>query len=304
MSKHLLSTSDLQHAFAGIQALNGISLSVNKGELFGIIGPDGAGKSTLIRSILGIIEPDQGDIQLFGEDRRKNRNLVKTRAGYLSQQFSLYEDLTVNENIEFFARIHGVENFNERRIELLEFTRMTPFGDRLAGKLSGGMKQKLALACTLIHKPEILFLDEPTTGVDPLSRRDFWKILFDLLKTGLTIIVATPYMDEAERCHRIALIHKGKLIAVATPEDLKNELGFKVLEIVAADPRKLLKVMKSTFSEIDMHLVGERVHILFNPAQTNPDVFISSISGKNEITSWRVTEPSMETVFIQRIGQG
>lgn len=304
MSKHLLSTSDLHHAFAGIQALNGISLSVEKGELFGIIGPDGAGKSTLIRSILGIIEPDQGDIQLFGEDRRKNRNLVKTRAGYLSQQFSLYEDLTVNENIEFFAQIHGVENFNDRRFELLEFTRMTPFGNRLAGKLSGGMKQKLALACTLIHKPEILFLDEPTTGVDPLSRRDFWKILFDLLKTGLTIIVATPYMDEAERCHRIALIHKGKLIAVATPETLKNELGLKVLEIMAADPRKLLAMLKSGFPETDMHLVGERVHLLFNPSHIDPDKFINSVSNKNEITSWRVTEPSMETVFIQKIGQG
>src|SRR4030066_60955 len=189
---------NLKKSYGSIMAVDGVSYEVNRGEMFGLVGPDGAGKTSTMRMLVGLLNPDSGNAEVLGYDLLTQKNLIKDGIGYLSQRFSLYGDLSVDENIEFFADIHGVKNYKERRNELLEFTRLTPFRDRLADKLSGGMKQKLALACTLIHTPKIIFLDEPTTGVDPVSRRDFWKILFNLLKEGITIILTTPYLDEAQ----------------------------------------------------------------------------------------------------------
>ncbi|KAF0146874.1 MAG: ABC-type transport system ATPase component, partial [Ignavibacteria bacterium] len=199
----VIKINDLKKSYGSVLAVDGVNYNVNRGEMFGLVGPDGAGKTTTIRMLVGLLNPDSGYAKVLGYDLLSQKNLIKDEIGYLSQKFSLYGDLTIDENIEFFADIHGVKHFEERRDELLEFTRLTPFRDRLADKLSGGMKQKLALACTLIHKPKIIFLDEPTTGVDPVSRRDFWKILSNLLKEGITIFMSTPYLDEAERCNRV-----------------------------------------------------------------------------------------------------
>ncbi|KAB2842978.1 MAG: ABC transporter ATP-binding protein, partial [Melioribacteraceae bacterium] len=202
----VIEIKDLRKSYDTTPAVNGITLSVNKGEMFGLVGPDGAGKTTTIRVMCGLLNPDEGTVFLLDKNIVKEKKSIQKSIGYLSQKFSLYGDLTIDENIEFFADIHNVKDFKQRRDELLEFTRLKPFRDRLADKLSGGMKQKLALACSLIHKPEILFLDEPTTGVDPVSRRDFWKILSNLMKEGITILMTTPYLDEAERCNRVAMM--------------------------------------------------------------------------------------------------
>ena len=191
-----INIEDLHKNYDDVKAVQGVRYNIRKGEMFGLVGPDGAGKTTTIRMLCGLVKPDSGSATLLGMDIVKDKNKIKDEIGYLSQRFSLYGDLTIDENIEFFAEIHNVNDFENRRNELLEFTRLTPFRDRLADNLSGGMKQKLALACSLIHKPQVLFLDEPTTGVDPVSRRDFWKILSNLLKEGITILMSTPYLDE------------------------------------------------------------------------------------------------------------
>ena len=199
----------------------GSTFDVHRGEMFGLIGPDGAGKTTTLRMILGLLKPDAGEVRTCGLDPARERRRLSSRVGYLSQRFSLYGDLTVDENVAFFAEIHDVRDYAARRDALLEMVRMTPFRDRLADRLSGGMKQKLALVCTLVHTPELLVLDEPTTGVDPVSRRDFWKLLARLQREGLTLLLTTPYLDEAERCTRVALVDHGRLLTVEAPDALR-----------------------------------------------------------------------------------
>ena len=190
----------VEKRFDGTPALAGLTLDVRRGEMFGLIGPDGAGKTTAIRLLCGLLHADAGTVRVLGRDPVRDHAWVTERVGYLSQRFSLYGDLTIDENIEFFAEIHGVRNYKTRRDTLLGLTQLTPFRGRLADRLSGGMKQKLALACTLVHEPELIVLDEPTTGVDPVSRREFWKLLSEFLSRGITIVMSTPYLDEAERC--------------------------------------------------------------------------------------------------------
>ena len=211
--------------YGKVVAAEEVTFEVRRGEMFGLIGPDGAGKTTTLRVVLGLLAPDAGTVRTCGLEPVRQSDQLSRKIGYLSQRFSLYGDLTVDENIAFFASIHGVKGWKARRDELLDLLRMTPFRGRLADRLSGGMKQKLALACTLIHTPELLVLDEPTTGVDPVSRRDFWKILAHLQRDGLTLLVTTPYLDEAERCQRIALMDRGRLLTVDAPAHLKQEAG-------------------------------------------------------------------------------
>ena len=206
-------------------ALDDVTLDVQRGEMFGLIGSDGAGKTTLIRLICGLLRPSSGRVTVLGVDPVRGHRAITDRVGYLSQRFSLYGDLSVDENIAFFAQIHGVAHFAARRDQLLEMTQLTPARGRLADRLSGGMKQKLALICTLVHEPELLLLDEPTTGVDPVSRREFWKLLSALLERGITIVMSTPYLDEAERCTRVALLHEGHLLASDEPGRLRASLS-------------------------------------------------------------------------------
>jgi ABC-2 type transport system ATP-binding protein len=206
------------------EALRAITLDVQRGEMFGLIGSDGAGKTTAIRLMCGLLRPDAGAVRVLGRDPFREHQAVTERVGYLSQRFSLYGDLTIDENIAFFADIHGVRDYRARRDQLLEMTQLTPFRARLADRLSGGMKQKLALACTLVHQPELIVLDEPTTGVDPVSRREFWKLLSEFLSRGITILMSTPYLDEAERCNRVALLHEGRLLACDEPSRLRADM--------------------------------------------------------------------------------
>ena len=215
--------SNVTKRFGAVDALAGLTFDVRQGEMFGLIGPDGAGKTTAIRLLCGLLHPDAGQIRVLDVDPGRDRRAIAAGVGYLSQRFTLYGDLTVDENIAFFAEIHGVRAYRPRRDRLLEMTRLTPFRNRRADRLSGGMKQKLALACTLVHEPRLILLDEPTTGVDPVSRREFWKLLSEALAGGITILMSTPYMDEAERCTRIALIHEGRTLAVDEPAAIRGD---------------------------------------------------------------------------------
>src|SRR5688572_12617614 len=205
-------------------ALDSVSLNVQRGEMFGLIGADGAGKTTAIRVMCGLLHADGGAVRVLGRDPVKDHRALTQQVGYLSQRFSLYGDLSIDENIAFFAEIHGVRDYGRRRDQLLAMTQLTPFRARLADKLSGGMKQKLALACTLVHEPELILLDEPTTGVDPVSRREFWKLLSEFLSHGITILMSTPYMDEAERCTRIAMLHEGRVLESGDPSRLREQM--------------------------------------------------------------------------------
>ena len=210
--------------YGAVRALDAVSFSAPPGQLFGLIGPDGAGKTTTIRLLCGLLHADGGGVRLLGHDPVREHGEITRSVGYLSQRFSLYGDLTIDENVAFFAEIHGVADYHARRDQLLDMTQLTPFRRRLADKLSGGMKQKLALACTLVHEPELILLDEPTTGVDPVSRREFWKLLSEFLSHGITILMSTPYLDEAERCSRVALLHQGRLLACDEPSRLRAEM--------------------------------------------------------------------------------
>src|SRR5882672_5146110 len=223
----IIKTTELTRRFGDLTAVDGLSLEVARGEIFGLVGPDGAGKTTTLRILCGLMDPSSGQAWVAGHDVAREPQAVKDGIGYMAQRFGLYADLSVDENMEFYADLFGVTPADRSGMipDLLRMTRMEPFRGRRAGQLSGGMKQKLALMCTLLHRPEILFLDEPTNGVDPVSRRGFWTILYELLKEGITIFMTTAYLDEAERCNRVGLMHKGKLIRCDTPEALKKAAG-------------------------------------------------------------------------------
>ncbi len=284
--------------FDDLVALDDVSLEIQKGEMYAIVGPDGAGKTTLIRMLCGIMRPDSGKINVLGFDVAAQAEEVRKRIGYLSQKFSLYGDLTVDENIEFFAEIHGVYDYEKRRNELLEFTRLTPFRDRLAEKLSGGMKQKLALACTLVHTPEIIFLDEPTTGVDPVSRRDFWKVLSSLLKTGITIVMTTPYLDEAERCSRVALMNLGKVMKMDTPHNLKEMMPGVVVEVFCGRVRDGFLALKQQPSVGEVQAFGDRLNVIVQKATDFHAIETMLASAGNPVSHYRVISPSLENVFV------
>ncbi len=235
----IIQTRDLTRTFGALTAVDRLNLEIERGEIFGLVGPDGAGKTTTVRMLCGLIEPTSGSAQVAGHDVSRESQAVKDQIGYMAQRFGLYVDLTVEENMVFYADLFDVTGATRDGLmaQLLRMTRMEPFRARRAGRLSGGMKQKLALMCTLLHKPQILFLDEPTNGVDPVSRRDFWAILYQLLKEGITIFMTTAYLDEAERCNRVGLMHKGQLVECAPPDAIRQRAGAANLE--AAFIRKI-----------------------------------------------------------------
>jgi ABC-2 type transport system ATP-binding protein len=301
----IIKIENLKKSYGDIEAVKNISLTIKKGEMFGLVGPDGAGKTTVIKILCGLLNYNKGNVRLLDLFIDKDKNKIQENIGYLSQKFSLYKDLTIDENIEFFADIHNVKNYKMRRDELLAFTRLTKFRDRLAENLSGGMKQKLALACSLIHKPKILFLDEPTTGVDPVSRRDFWKILSNLRNEGITIFMTTPYLDEAERCTRVAMMNKGEIIAFDEPKNIKAGLNKVVLEIVCSQVREAYQITKDNLN-YDVQIFGDRINIIINNSDGDSDSEINQIVDvltKNsiEVYSKRIITPTLENVFIYKI---
>jgi ABC-2 type transport system ATP-binding protein len=299
--KPVIHIDDLKKNYGEIEAVRGISFDVHEGEMFGLVGPDGAGKTTTIRILCGLSPESGGNCTLLGKSHHEDKKFIQNEIGYLSQKFSLYGDLTIDENIEFAAVIHNVIDYKNRREELLDFTRLKPFRDRLADKLSGGMRQKLALACSLIHKPKILFLDEPTTGVDPVSRRDFWKILSALLQEGLTILLTTPYLDEAERCNRVALMNKGEIISLDTPQNIKAQLDKDIMEVVCSPSRDAYKIL-STMENYEVQMFGDRLNVVVSDFK-NDSVSIEQklIDNKINVTGIRQVSPSLENVFIHKI---
>lgn len=293
--------NSLYKSYGKIEAVKGISLEVAEGEMFGLVGPDGAGKTTTIRILCGLLSPDSGEVTMFDDNLKTHRRKIQKDIGYLSQRFSLYGDLTVDENIEFFADIHGVKNYESRRNELLEFTRLTPFRDRLADNLSGGMKQKLALACSLIHHPKIIFLDEPTTGVDPVSRRDFWKILSNLIKEGITIVMSTPYLDEAERCNRVALMNKGGIISVDEPKKIRSSINKEIVEIVSTRARDAYKLIQQQMHN-EVQLFGDRVNVVVDSYEKEFPKIEALLKENNiPVESSRSIPASLENVFIHLV---
>lgn len=300
MTKPLVEISGLRKSFGPHQVLNGIDLDVLPGEMLAMVGPDGAGKTTLIRAICGLLPFQSGRISVLGHDVPAQMGLIKPHIGYLSQRFSLYGDLTVDENIEFFAEIHGVRDYRARREELLDFTRMKPFRSRLAERLSGGMKQKLALACTLVHTPKVIFLDEPTTGVDPVSRRDFWKILSRLLADGLTIFLTTPYMDEAERCSRVAMLDNGNILALDSPQNIKSLMGGQVMELVCQDIKKAAQMISEELGPVNVQAFGDRLNVMMTDQEKQWPGLIEKLAAAGvECDKWQEVSPSLENVFIK-----
>jgi ABC-2 type transport system ATP-binding protein len=293
----------LTKRFGKTAALEGLSLRVAPGELVGLVGPDGAGKTTALRILAGILKPDSGEASVAGFDVTKNASAVQDRIGYMSQRFGLYADLTVEENLRFYAELYGVSRveFPGRAEELLGFSGLHPFRKRLAGDLSGGMKQKLGLACALIHTPLVLLLDEPTNGVDPVSRRDFWRILYRLLGQGVAILVSTAYLDEAERCSRVGLLHRGRLLALDTPDGLKELVPGGILEARTAVARGAAKSLRAAFPEARVALFGDRVHITVRPAISPASVEAALAASGVHLESLRLVMPSLEDVFLATI---
>jgi len=292
-------TRSLAKRFDAVEAVLSLDLAIREGEMFGLVGPDGAGKTTTIRMLCGILSPTAGEATVLGYDLGREAGEIKKRIGYLSQRFSLYGDLTVDENIEFFAEIHLVKDFRKRRDELLEFTRLAPFRRRLAERLSGGMRQKLALACTLIHTPRLILLDEPTTGVDPVSRRDFWAILSSLLRSGITIIMATPYMDEAERCSRVGLLAEGRLLAADSPANIKHLMRGTIVEIVGPDIRRAFAVLKTLARVREVQLFGDRLNVVVDDPEREIPLIEAALAREGiPILQKRVLPPTLENVVI------
>lgn len=291
----------LAKRYGTVEALRDITLTVQPGELFGLVGPDGAGKTTFLRILACLLRPTGGTARVAGIDITRDPPGVKRHIGYMSQRFSLSETLTVLENLIYVAEVWGVPpGARRQRIQrLMEFSRLGPFQDRLARNLSGGMKQKLSLAACLIHQPRILLLDEPTIGVDPLSRRDFWLILYDLLQDGSTILLSTPYMDEAERCGRVGFLLDGRVIACGSPAELKAGLGVRVLELRCAEPRRAQRLLRTLPGFEQSVLFGDRIHVTlprdgFDPAETAARIQAAGVT----IDEWSVRDPSLEDVFL------
>ncbi len=295
--------ADLTKSFGDNTAVNHFSLDIRRGELFGLVGPDGAGKTTMMRMLTSIMLPTSGEAFVAGHSILKESAALKEKIGYMAQRFGLYEDLTVMENLIFYADLFGVPK-RERaaRFErLLGFSNLTPFKTRLAGRLSGGMKQKLGLACALVHTPKILFLDEPTNGVDPVSRRDFWKILYDLLRDGITILVSTAYLDEAERCTRIGLMHKGKLLIHDQPQTVKKSLGMPMFQLWTAQSRQAADNIAHLDGVRRVSTYGDSLHIAVERKEIMESVNQTLKTQGFEVKGEREILPSLEDVFISMV---
>jgi ABC-2 type transport system ATP-binding protein len=290
--------------FSGVVAVDHLSFDVKQGEIFGLVGPDGAGKTTTMRMLAGVLTPSSGTAAVAGFDVVRDPERVKHHISYMSQRFGLYEDLTVNENIRFYAGIFGLSKTDRgrRASTLLDAAGMSPFGKRLAGKLSGGMKQKLGLICALIHTPQVIILDEPTNGVDPVSRRDFWRILYSLLGENVAILISTSYLDEAERCHRVALLHQGRLLYSDTPAELKKKISGDVVLVIAPEPRRLRDLLRDSEGVSNLVLLGDGLRLIVDDAKRRVPELRARIESEN-LPVDRIEEaaPTVEDLFVQAV---
>jgi ABC-2 type transport system ATP-binding protein len=305
LSQSAIVAEGLTKNFPGICAVDALSFEVRAGEIFGLVGPDGAGKTTTLRMLAGIMPPDAGRATVAGLDGTRKPEAVKRAISYMPQRFGLYEDLTVDENIRFYADLFGVRKTerNLRSEQLLQAAGMSEFRGRLAGNLSGGMKQKLGLVCALIHRPKVILLDEPTTGVDPVSRRDFWRILYELLGEGVAILISTAYLDEAERCHRVALLNQGKLLFCDTPVNLKANFGKGVLSITAPEPRYLREELEGTEGISSLLPMGDGLHVVVdNAARRIPKLEARLKRASLPFDAILQVEPSIEDLFVDAVG--
>ena len=300
----IIETDRLTRDFKSVRAVNELTLSVASGELFGLVGPDGAGKTTTLRLLAGLLDITEGEATILGFDLKSKAEDIKPHVGYMAQQFSLYGELSVIENLRFFAELFDVstKDQRERTERLLTFAGLTEFKDRRAANLSGGMQKKLALACTLIHQPEILLLDEPTTGVDPVSRREFWNILTELHLQGTTIIVSTPYMDEADRCSRVGLMYEGKLVECDTPLNIRNKVEGEMIELQAEDWQKALETVAGLSGVHEAQTYGESIHLLVDSGKRRLPEIEKVLKRSNlDYRSIRVAPMQMEEAFISLI---
>ena len=297
----------LTKSFPGVRAVDALSFDVCAGEIFGLVGPDGAGKTTTLRMLAGIMSPDAGTAMVAGFNVVRNPEGAKHALSYMPQRFGLYEDLTVDENIRFYADLFGVKRAERaaRSTQLLDAAGMSEFRKRLAGKLSGGMKQKLGLVCALIHRPKVILLDEPTTGVDPVSRRDFWRILYELAAEGVAILTSTAYLDEAERCHRVALLHQGKLLFCDTPAHLKAAMGKGVLSITAPEPRALRSCLENADGLSSLVLTGDGLHVVVDDAARRIPEFQARLKKANvPFDAVQQVAPTIEDLFVDAVESG
>ena len=299
-----LDFTDVTKTYGAVKALVGASFAVARGEMFGIIGPDGAGKTTAIRIACGLLRADSGTVRVVGHDPVREHGRITGAVGYLSQRFSLYGDLTIDENVAFFAEIHGVRDYRAAREQLLDMTQLAPFRSRRADRLSGGMKQKLALACTLVHEPEMLILDEPTTGVDPVARREFWKLLSEFLSRGLTVVMATPYLDEAERCSRVLLLHEGAVLANDAPAALQRAFTGRLFEVITDADRPPLDALLAAPGVSDAQGFGGRAHVTVasgHQGDVEHGIRTALSHEQLEVVSVRPITPTLEDVFIEML---
>jgi ABC-2 type transport system ATP-binding protein len=299
-----IETRGLSRSFPGVVAVDGLTFDVNYGEVFGLVGPDGAGKTTTMRMLSGVLTPDSGEATVAGIDVVHQPEAAKRHLSYMSQRFGLYEDLTVEENIRFYADLFGVrvKERESRAPELLKAADMDRFRSRLAGKLSGGMKQKLGLVCALIHRPQVILLDEPTNGVDPVSRRDFWRILYSLLGEGVAILTSTAYLDEAERCHRIALMHQGRLLFCDTPARLKQAMPGAVIAVRSREPRRLRAAIEGAPGVASFVMVGDGVHTVVDDATRRiPEIEQRLAQQQIPFEAVAQVTPNIEDMFVSAV---
>lgn len=288
-------------------ALDDLTMNIPGGILYGLVGPDGAGKTTALRILSSVMLPTKGTATVMGYDTRKNPDPIRQQIGYMPQNFSLYPDLSVLENLNFFADIQQVkkERKPERIAEMLRFTRLEEFKHRRAGTLSGGMKKKLALACALVHEPRLLILDEPSTGVDPVSRRELWVILAQVVQNGVTVVVSTPYMDEAERCHQVSFLSRGKILTTGTPNELIKKLPFEILELKASPRKKMRQIASETQGILDWRPVGDSLRLNVPNNGASQRILLSLqdrlTQEKLKVTLLRFSRPSMEDVFVHLV---
>lgn len=306
MTQYVINVSNLSRDFGDLKAIQGLDLQIEKGKIYGFLGPNGCGKTTAIRMLTGLLKPSSGEIEVLGFKLPQHAEKLRMRIGYMTQKFSLYDDLTVKENLMFVAKIYGLNRQSQKHriAELLSTYGLEQKKDQLAGSMSGGQRQRLGLAAAVLHKPELLFLDEPTSAVDPENRREFWEQLFDLSDQGTSILVSTHYMDEAERCHKLAILEAGIKRADGSPEELMQNMGAHVVEIASSNLRQLKQALIALPEVISAAQLGARLRVLVKNSVTDPLVFLNKQKDMQVDANLSIVRPSLEDVFVTSTGEG